>query len=127
MIHDTPATVAFCGPALIRINDARESFASAALSGLNVANSAARSRAEAPSDPPGGDMPAGGPSFPSDSEFLIRLGERVRVVRALKEMSRRELARQTGISERYLAQIEAGKANVSIVLLLRIIHAVRRD
>jgi len=48
-------------------------------------------------------------------------------VRGLKDMSRRELARQTGISERYLALIEAGKANVSIVLLLRIIHAVRCD
>ena len=46
-------------------------------------------------------------------------------MRGRQDMSRRELARQTGISERYLAQIEAGKANVSIVLLLRIIHAVR--
>ena len=69
-------------------------------------------------------MPGAAP-FSSESEFLVRLGERVRIVRGRKDMSRRELARQTGISERYLAQIEAGKANVSIVLLLRIIHAVR--
>ncbi len=41
-------------------------------------------------------------------------------------MSRRELARQSGISERYVAQIEAGKGNVSIVLLLRIAYAIRR-
>jgi XRE family aerobic/anaerobic benzoate catabolism transcriptional regulator len=112
---------------LIRINAGRESLASAVRSGVNVASSAARSRAEAPSERPSRDLPAGPPSCASESEFLIRLGERVRVVRVLKAMSRRQLARQTGISERYLAQIEAGKANVSIVLLLRIIHAVRRN
>jgi DNA-binding XRE family transcriptional regulator len=109
---------------LIRINAAPGAFASAARSGLNVANSAAGSRADAPSDAPGPDLPGGAP-FPPESEFLVRLGERVRIVRGRQDMSRRELARQTGISERYLAQIEAGKANVSIVLLLRIIHAVR--
>jgi transcriptional regulator with XRE-family HTH domain len=40
-------------------------------------------------------------------------------------MSRRQLADRSGISERYIAQIEAGKGNVSIMLLLRIAHAVR--
>jgi DNA-binding XRE family transcriptional regulator len=112
---------------LIRINAVPKAFGFAACSGLNVASNAARSRADAPSDPSVRDFPAGSEPFFSEYEFLSRLGERVRVVRALREMSRRELARQTGISERYLAQIEAGKANVSIVLLLRIIHAVRRD
>ena len=110
---------------MIPINAVPQEFALAACPGLNVASSAARSRADAPSDRSDRDAPAGGEASYSENEFLARLGERVRVVRALKEMSRRELARQTGISERYLAQIEAGKANVSIVLLLRIIHAVR--
>ena len=63
----------------------------------------------------------------SESDFLEQLGERVRAMRSLREMSRRELARRSGISERYLAMIEAGKGNVSIVLLLRIAHAVRAD
>jgi len=40
-------------------------------------------------------------------------------------MSRKQLARKSGISERYVAQIEAGKGNVSIVLLLRIAYAIR--
>jgi transcriptional regulator with XRE-family HTH domain len=48
------------------------------------------------------------------------MGDRVREMRALRGMSRRELARRAGMSERYVAQIEAGKGNVSIVLLLRI-------
>ena len=46
-------------------------------------------------------------------------------MRHLCGMSRKELARQSGISERYVAQIEAGKGNVSIVLLLRIAYAIR--
>ncbi len=48
-------------------------------------------------------------------------------MRALRQMSRRELARKSGISERYIARIEAGKGNVSIVLLLRIAFAVCGD
>jgi DNA-binding XRE family transcriptional regulator len=61
----------------------------------------------------------------SESEFLAMLGDRVRGMRMLHDMSRRELARKSRVSERYIAQIEAGKGNVSIVLLLRIAHAVR--
>jgi DNA-binding XRE family transcriptional regulator len=61
----------------------------------------------------------------SEVEFLALLGDRVRSMRALREMSRRELARRSRVSERYIAQIEAGKGNVSIVLLLRIAHAIR--
>ncbi len=58
------------------------------------------------------------PSY--ESAFLTQLGARVREMRVLRGMSRRELARKSGISERYLAMIETGKGNVSIVLLLRI-------
>lgn len=61
----------------------------------------------------------------SESEFLAQLGDRVRTMRLLRDMSRRELARKSRVSERYIAQIEAGKGNVSIVLLLRIAHAIR--
>lgn len=61
----------------------------------------------------------------SESEFLAELGDRVRAMRLLRDMSRRELARKSRVSERYIAQIEAGKGNVSIVLLLRIAHAIR--
>lgn len=61
----------------------------------------------------------------SESEFLVQLGDRVRDARMLRNMSRRELARRSGISERYIALIEGGKGNVSIVLLLRIAQAFR--
>jgi DNA-binding XRE family transcriptional regulator len=62
-----------------------------------------------------------------ESEFLRQLGNRVREMRALRGMSRRELARRSGLSERFVAQIEAGKGNVSIVRLLRIALVFRGE
>ena len=61
----------------------------------------------------------------SESRFLAKLGKRLRAMRALREMSRRELARRSGVSERYISLIEAGRGNVSIVLLLRIADVLR--
>lgn len=62
----------------------------------------------------------------SDPEkaFLEQLGQRVRTMRALRGMSRKVLARVSGISERYIAQLESGKGNVSIVLLRRVSNAM---
>ena len=54
-----------------------------------------------------------------EQEFLAALGRRVRHVRALRGMSRKVLAQVSGISERYIAQLESGKGNVSIKLLRR--------
>jgi XRE family transcriptional regulator, aerobic/anaerobic benzoate catabolism transcriptional regulator len=62
----------------------------------------------------------------SDPEisFLEQLGQHVRTMRALRGMSRKVLAKVSGISERYIAQLEAGRGNVSIVLLRRVSHAM---
>ena len=62
----------------------------------------------------------------SDPEtgFLEALGQRVRTMRALRGMSRKVLAKVSGISERYIAQLESGKGNVSIVLLRRVSNAM---
>ena len=62
----------------------------------------------------------------SDPEkaFLEQLGQRVRTMRALRGMSRKVLAKVSGISERYIAQLESGKGNVSIVLLRRVSNAM---
>ena len=51
------------------------------------------------------------------SAFLFRLGERVKEARARRGMTRKILARDSGVSERYLAQLESGQGNISIVLL----------
>ena len=60
----------------------------------------------------------------SESGFLEALGQRVRTMRAVHGMSRKVLAKVSGISERYIAQLEGGKGNVSIVLLRRVSNAM---
>ena len=60
----------------------------------------------------------------AESRFLEQLGQRVRNMRALRGMSRKVLAKVSGISERYIAQLESGKGNVSIVLLRRVSDAM---
>src|SRR5947208_15516045 len=59
-----------------------------------------------------------------ETGFLEALGQRVRTMRALRGMSRKVLAKVSGISERYIAQLESGKGNVSIVLLRRVSDAM---
>lgn len=56
--------------------------------------------------------------------YLQRLGERVRTIRSRRGMSRKALAKHSDVSERYLAQLEGGTGNCSIVLLRRIAHAL---
>jgi XRE family aerobic/anaerobic benzoate catabolism transcriptional regulator len=58
-----------------------------------------------------------------DRAFLGELGQRVRKMRALRGMSRKALAAASGVSERYLAQVEVGGGNLSIVLLRRVARA----
>jgi XRE family aerobic/anaerobic benzoate catabolism transcriptional regulator len=58
-----------------------------------------------------------------DEEFLAQLGQRVRRIRALRGMSRKVLAEASDVSERYIAQLEAGMGNVSVLLLRRLAKA----
>ena len=58
------------------------------------------------------------------AEFLNGLGQRVRSARAARGMTRKILARDSGVSERYLAQLEAGRGNVSVLVLLSIADAM---
>src|ERR1039458_7238197 len=60
----------------------------------------------------------------SQSDYLRLLGERVRQMRARRGMTRKILARDSGVSERYLAQLESGRGNVSILLLRQIAQAL---
>jgi XRE family aerobic/anaerobic benzoate catabolism transcriptional regulator len=56
--------------------------------------------------------------------YLRQLGERVRTLRNQRGMTRKALARHAKVSERYLAQLEAGLGNGSIILLRRISRAI---
>jgi XRE family aerobic/anaerobic benzoate catabolism transcriptional regulator len=59
-----------------------------------------------------------------DGAFLARLGERVRQLRARRGMTRKILAKDSGVSERYLAQLETGHGNASLTLLRRVARAL---
>jgi XRE family transcriptional regulator, aerobic/anaerobic benzoate catabolism transcriptional regulator len=59
-----------------------------------------------------------------DAAFLGRLGDRVRGLRARRGMTRKILAKDSGVSERYLAQLESGQGNASLTLLRRVARAL---
>jgi XRE family aerobic/anaerobic benzoate catabolism transcriptional regulator len=63
------------------------------------------------------------PSRTADT-YLHRLGERVRTLRHQRGITRKALAQHAKVSERYLAQLEVGLGNCSIVLLRRIARAI---
>lgn len=62
-------------------------------------------------------------AVPTD-RFLTALGARVRQGRTRRGMSRRALAERADVSERYLAQLEAGAGNASIRVLLQLAAAL---
>jgi len=69
---------------------------------------------------------------PDTSEFESRrllgvLGDRVRTLRSHRGMTRKTLARDSGVSERYLAQLEQGQGNISVVLLARVAAALNTE
>ncbi|MEE8627882.1 MULTISPECIES: helix-turn-helix transcriptional regulator [Methylobacterium] len=72
-------------------------------------------------DAPEADEPEAGDA---EAEFLTVLGQRVRTMRAVRAMSRKVLSQTSGLSERYIAQLEGGQGNVSIILLRRVAIAM---
>ena len=58
------------------------------------------------------------------ADFLVSVGDRVRNARARMGISRRVLSERSGVSQRYLAQLESGQGNISIGLLMRIAEAL---
>ncbi len=63
------------------------------------------------------------PAEPSD--LLARVGSRVRHLRKQQSVSRRELSERSGVSPRYLAQLESGEGNISIGLLAKVAAALQ--
>jgi XRE family aerobic/anaerobic benzoate catabolism transcriptional regulator len=59
-----------------------------------------------------------------DAAYLSQLGNRVREWRATHATTRKDLAAASGISERYLAQLESGAGNISILLLRKVARAM---
>lgn len=66
----------------------------------------------------------GGADDAEAARLLAMVGERVKSGRARMGISRRMLGEKSGVSQRYLAQLESGQGNISIGLLLRISSAL---
>jgi XRE family aerobic/anaerobic benzoate catabolism transcriptional regulator len=71
-----------------------------------------------------GDVVVGAERGDACAAFIATVGERVRAVRQRKGMTRRALSDLSGVSQRYLAQLENGDGNISIALLSRIARAL---
>jgi len=73
--------------------------------------------------------PAGPPSAETrrgegPAAYLRRVGERVRLGRARRGMSRKVLSQASGVSERYLAELERGAGNASLLVLRQVADAL---
>ena len=60
----------------------------------------------------------------TETAYLSLLGDRVRAWRHEQGVTRRELSVASGVSERYLAQLEAGEGNISVLLLRKVAKAM---
>ena len=61
---------------------------------------------------------------PEHDAFVTAIGRLVRLSRAKRGVTRRQLAQESGASERYLAQIEGGQGNPSVLILKSIAQAL---
>jgi XRE family aerobic/anaerobic benzoate catabolism transcriptional regulator len=59
-----------------------------------------------------------------EQAYLQQLGSRVRDARARSGFSRKSLAAKSAVSERYLAQLESGQGNISVLLLRQVARAL---
>src|SRR5688572_24734028 len=60
----------------------------------------------------------------TETLYLSRLGDRVRAWRTEHGMTRKTLSQASRVSERYLAQLEAGQGNISVLLLRKVARAM---
>ena len=56
--------------------------------------------------------------------FLTTVGARIRSMREGRRVSRRELSERSGVSERFLAQLEAGEGNISLARFAEVAAAL---
>lgn len=61
---------------------------------------------------------------PKRHPFLANLGERVRMLRSRRGLTRKAVAQLAQVSERHLANLEAGSGNASVLILLQVAQAL---
>ena len=57
-------------------------------------------------------------------DYIAQIAGRIKSIRARRGMTRKLLSVHSDISERYLSQVESGRANISVALLWRVAHAM---
>ena len=75
--------------------------------------------------PPNLDAPRRPSAEEGKEPFLAALGERAKALRVRRGLTRKALARLTGVSERHLANLEYGVGNASILVLLQVAQALQ--
>ena len=60
----------------------------------------------------------------TDEFYLARLGQQVRRLRRDQRLNRKQLAERSNVSERFLAQLETGTGNISILRLRHVAKAL---
>lgn len=78
----------------------------------------------APAEIPEAAQPAVEAHPADDAEFLVAMGRLVREARERRGMARKALSQAAGVSERYLAQLEGGEGNASVLLLRSVARAL---
>ena len=71
-----------------------------------------------------GESPATGADDEAMTALILAVGQRVRRARERRGISRRVLSEKSGVSQRYLAQLEMGAGNISIGLLHKVATAL---
>ncbi len=60
----------------------------------------------------------------SEADLLVRVGARVRAARTARGWATADLARRSGLSARYLVELEHGRGNISVLRLSEVAQAV---
>ncbi|MGI8908128.1 MAG: helix-turn-helix domain-containing protein [Candidatus Sumerlaeaceae bacterium] len=61
----------------------------------------------------------------ADQEFLRKLGTRIRKLRERQQFSQETFAVECGLHRTYIASVERGERNISVLNLRRIAHALQ--
>src|SRR5215469_1391475 len=60
----------------------------------------------------------------ANKEYLSLIGDRIRTLRSRRGLTRKMLAAESGVSERFLAELEIGNGNASVLLLRHLASAL---
>ena len=63
----------------------------------------------------------------TETEFLVRLGARIKELRLKKNISQKDLAMECNFEKASMSRIESGKTNITILTLYKIINALGAD